>query len=66
MRARTDWRHEQRRYIVFFSDGGTGPRHFHHHLDVGDEPRDGGQRYEGRTRRAAVGPRLTRAGVGAV
>jgi hypothetical protein len=31
---------------VFFSDGGTGPRAFDQQLDVGDELRDGGQRYE--------------------
>jgi hypothetical protein len=31
---------------VFFSDGGTGPRALDHHLQVGDELRDGGRRYE--------------------
>jgi hypothetical protein len=33
------------RYLVAFSDGGSGPRFFDDPLEVGDELRDGGVRY---------------------
>jgi hypothetical protein len=45
MRGR-DRQIEQHRYIVFFGDGGTGPRAFDHQLDVGDELHEWGRRYE--------------------
>jgi hypothetical protein len=31
---------------VHFSDGGAGPRNVDRQLDVGDELRDGGRRYD--------------------
>jgi hypothetical protein len=43
MRGR-DW-HEKVRYLIHFDDGGTGPCFVDEQLDVGDELRDGGQRY---------------------
>jgi hypothetical protein len=45
MRGR-DWQSERLRYVVHFSDGGAGTRFVDRQLDVGDELRDGGQRYE--------------------
>jgi hypothetical protein len=37
---------KRRRYVVHFSDGGAGTRYVDRQLDVGDELRGGGQRYE--------------------
>jgi hypothetical protein len=45
MRGR-DWHYEQHRYIVFYGDGGTGPRNSDRPLEVGEELRVGDRRYE--------------------
>jgi hypothetical protein len=45
MRGR-DWQSERLRYVVHFSDGGAGTRFVDRQLDVGDELRGGGLRYE--------------------
>jgi hypothetical protein len=45
MRGR-DWQSELHRYIVFYGDGGTGPRNCERQLEVGDELRVGDRRYE--------------------
>ena len=64
MRAGRDWQAGRVRYLVHFSDGGSGMRHF-------DEPLASGRRAErgralrGRAGRAAAEPGRARARVGA-
>ena len=41
-----DAQDETFRYVVHFSDFGAGPRALDHRLDVGDELREAGRRYE--------------------
>ena len=56
-----DWLSEdEHRFLVRFSDGGSGMRSFARPLEVGDELQDGGQRY----RVARVEPKATRGGFG--
>jgi hypothetical protein len=40
-----DWQAERLRYLVRFSDGGSGMRYRDVQLDVGDELTEGAQRY---------------------
>ena len=40
-----DWQAGRLRYLVHFSDGGSGMRHFDAQLDVGAVLGDGAQRY---------------------
>jgi len=45
MKAGRDWQAGRLRYLVHFSDGGSGMRHRDGRLDEGDELNDGGVRY---------------------
>ena len=45
MRAGRDWQAGRVRYLVHFSDGGSGMRHRDAPLEVGDELSEGGRRY---------------------
>ena len=45
MRAGRDWQAGRVRYLVHFSDGGSGMRHRDEPLEVGDELSEGGRRY---------------------
>ncbi len=45
MRAGRDWQAGRVRYLVHFSDGGSGMRHRDEPFDVGDELSEGGRRY---------------------
>lgn len=45
MRAGRDWQAERLRYLIHFSDGGSGMRYREAQLDAGDELREGAQRY---------------------
>jgi hypothetical protein len=45
MRAGRDWQAGRLRYLIHFSDGGSGMRHRDEPLDEGDEPSEGGRRY---------------------
>lgn len=40
-----DWQSEQVRYLIHFSDGGSGMRYFDERLQVGAELSDGARRY---------------------
>jgi hypothetical protein len=45
MRAGHDWQSERLRYLIHFSDGGSGMRYRDAQLDVGDKMSEGAQRY---------------------
>ena len=45
MRAGRDWQAGRVRYLVHFSDGGSGMRHRDESLNVGDELSEGGRCY---------------------
>ncbi len=45
MRAGRDWQAGRLRYLVHFSNGGSGMRRFDARLDEGGELREGTQRY---------------------